>query len=283
MSTSTSGRHHLGRVGAALRRPVKALTRPAVATSVGIAVVASTAAGFSTAAGQPEAALSLTTAQSKQADAFATAQAEQGSELAARKSAGNQQRSAQLEQARRAAVAKAKAVAAEKARVAAAKKAEAQAARQAAVARKAAAADEARAAAAAKAQAAEQQAAERQRAQAAERVSRSQQRQAITTQTTSDPRGAARAMLAQYGWSSGEFGCLDSLWSKESSWDLHAQNGSSGAYGIPQALPGSKMASAGSDWRTNPVTQVKWGLDYIRSVYGTPCAAWSHSQSVNWY
>ncbi|WP_068687484.1 aggregation-promoting factor C-terminal-like domain-containing protein [Thermobifida halotolerans] len=98
-----------------------------------------------------------------------------------------------------------------------------------------------------------------------------------------DPRGIAQAMLADYGWSSDQFGCLDSLWEKESNWNHLAQNPSSGAYGIPQALPGSKMASAGDDWQTNPATQIKWGLGYIQGRYGSPCAAWEHSQSVGWY
>lgn len=95
------------------------------------------------------------------------------------------------------------------------------------------------------------------------------------------PRAIARAMLAERGWSD-QFGCLDSLWSKESGWNVYAAN-RSGAYGIPQALPGSKMASAGSDWRTNPATQIRWGLDYIAASYGSPCAAWHHSQTHNWY
>jgi hypothetical protein len=95
------------------------------------------------------------------------------------------------------------------------------------------------------------------------------------------PRAIARAMLADRGWSD-QFGCLDSLWSRESGWNVYAAN-RSGAYGIPQALPGSKMASAGSDWRTNPATQIRWGLGYIASSYGSPCAAWHHSQTHNWY
>ena len=81
----------------------------------------------------------------------------------------------------------------------------------------------------------------------------------------------------------GQFGCLEALWNRESGWNHLAQNPSSGAYGIPQSLPGSKMASAGSDWRTNPYTQVRWGVTYIKSRYGTPCSAWAHSQSVGWY
>ena len=80
-----------------------------------------------------------------------------------------------------------------------------------------------------------------------------------------------------------QFGCLDRLWTKESNWRPRAVNRSSGAYGIPQALPGSKMATAGGDWRYNPMTQVRWGLDYIRRAYGSACAAWSHSVHTDWY
>ena len=85
----------------------------------------------------------------------------------------------------------------------------------------------------------------------------------------------ARAMLPSYGWSpSSQFGCLVNLWNKESHWNTHAAN-PSGAYGIPQALPGSKMASAGPDWQNNARTQIKWGLGYIKSRYGAPCDAWA--------
>lgn len=98
-----------------------------------------------------------------------------------------------------------------------------------------------------------------------------------------DPRAIAEALLPEYGFSSDQFSCLDALWTKESGWHVHADNPSSSAYGIPQALPGSKMASAGADWAGNPATQVRWGLGYIRDSYGTPCGAWAHSQSYNWY
>jgi hypothetical protein len=98
-----------------------------------------------------------------------------------------------------------------------------------------------------------------------------------------DPRSIARAMLPQFGFSSDQFSCLDSLWTKESGWNPSADNPTSSAYGIPQALPGSKMSSAGADWATNPATQIKWGLGYIRDSYGSPCAAWGHSQAYNWY
>jgi hypothetical protein len=98
-----------------------------------------------------------------------------------------------------------------------------------------------------------------------------------------DPRSAARALLPDFGWGSGQFQCLDALWAKESGWNPKARNASSGAFGLPQALPGSKMASVGADWQTNPVTQIRWGLGYIKSVYGTPCGAWAHSRATNWY
>jgi hypothetical protein len=97
------------------------------------------------------------------------------------------------------------------------------------------------------------------------------------------PREIAASLLGSYGWDSGQFSCLDALWVRESDWNPYAQNSSSGAYGIPQALPGSKMASSGSDWATNPETQIKWGLSYIRASYGSPCGAWYHSESYGWY
>ena len=101
--------------------------------------------------------------------------------------------------------------------------------------------------------------------------------------TTGDPRDVARAMLATHGFGQDQFSCLDSLYTKESGWNVHADNPSSSAYGIPQALPGSKMSSAGADWADNPATQIEWGLGYIKDRYGSPCAAWSHSVSNNWY
>ena len=98
-----------------------------------------------------------------------------------------------------------------------------------------------------------------------------------------DPREIAAAMLPEYGWESGQFSCLNALWISESAWDPSATNPTSGAYGIPQSLPAEKMATAGADWRTNPATQIEWGLGYIRSSYGTPCSAWSFKQANNWY
>lgn len=98
-----------------------------------------------------------------------------------------------------------------------------------------------------------------------------------------DPRAIGQALLSEFGFSSDQWSCLDSLWTRESNWTVTADNPSSSAYGIPQALPGSKMSSAGDDWAYNPVTQIRWGLGYIADRYGSPCAAWGHSQSVGWY
>lgn len=101
--------------------------------------------------------------------------------------------------------------------------------------------------------------------------------------TAGGSRGIAQQMIAARGWPASEFQCLDTLWMRESNWNHLAMNPSSGAYGIPQSLPGSKMASHGADWRTNPATQIAWGLDYIRGRYGTPCGALNHSYARGWY
>ena len=104
-----------------------------------------------------------------------------------------------------------------------------------------------------------------------------------TNYSGQDPRALAQPLVAARGWSDSEYRCLLALWQKESNWNPNSYNSSSGATGIPQALPGSKMASAGADWRTNPITQIRWGLGYIAGRYGTPCNAWGHSQSRGWY
>jgi len=99
--------------------------------------------------------------------------------------------------------------------------------------------------------------------------------------------GSAQAiaydMVTSRGWGDSEFACLVALWKKESGWRVNAYNASSGAYGIAQATPGRKMASVGSDWETNPTTQITWGLGYIQGRYGTPCGAWGKSQRSGWY
>ena len=101
--------------------------------------------------------------------------------------------------------------------------------------------------------------------------------------SAADPKALARALMPKYGLSSSEFDCLDNIWSQESGWNIHADNPSSSAYGIPQALPGSKMSSAGPDWENNPETQIRWGLGYIQSRYGSACEAWSYKQGAGWY
>ena len=112
-----------------------------------------------------------------------------------------------------------------------------------------------------------------------ERASRTTTRAQLAT----DPRSAAHAMLLRQGYGESEWGCLDALWTRESSWSVTAANSSSGAYGIPQALPGEKMATFGADWRTNAVTQIEWGLWYIRASYGSPCGALSHENAYGYY
>jgi hypothetical protein len=168
---------------------------------------------------------------------------------------------------------------------AAANAAVAKAAAQKAAAAKAAAA-KAAAAKAASAKAAAQQAAQEQAAQ--QRATQQQAAQQTTAQpATSAPSGSpqqiAEQMLSQFGWSSSQFSCLQPLWALESGWNIYASNPSSGAYGIPQALPGSKMASAGPDWQSDAATQIRWGLSYIQGTYGSPCAAWSHDEADGWY
>ena len=92
----------------------------------------------------------------------------------------------------------------------------------------------------------------------------------------------AATAVAKRGWAPSEFSCLVNLWNRESGWNTHAAN-PSGAYGIPQALPGSKMATAGGDWQNSYETQITWGLGYISGSYGSPCGAWAHSNAYGWY
>lgn len=97
-------------------------------------------------------------------------------------------------------------------------------------------------------------------------------------------RAVARTIAqSKYGWGSYQFACLDKLWTKESNWRYKARNKTSGAHGIPQALPATKMESIGTDWRTNPVTQISWGLRYIEVRYETPCKAYKKFQRSRWY
>jgi hypothetical protein len=96
-------------------------------------------------------------------------------------------------------------------------------------------------------------------------------------------RGLGYQLMIEFGWPASQWPALDALWQRESGWSQLAENRSSGAYGIPQSLPGSKMAAVGPDWRTNPETQIRWGLAYIGARYGSPEAAWAHSERFGWY
>lgn len=101
---------------------------------------------------------------------------------------------------------------------------------------------------------------------------------------TTDPADMARQMMKnQFGWGDAEFTCYNNIIMRESKWDVYADNPTSSAYGIPQALPGSRMASEGADWKTNPATQIRWGLKYVRDRYGSPCSAWSFKAAHGWY
>ena len=141
----------------------------------------------------------------------------------------------------------------------------------------------AKAAAAAARQAAAKHAAATRSASAAH----SSQTQAVVMQQAAEPSGSpqqvAEQMLGQFGWSGSQFSCLEPLWEHESGWDVTAENPSSGAYGIPQALSGSLMASSGPDWKTDASTQIRWGLTYIQGRYSSPCGAWAHEEADGWY
>ena len=146
--------------------------------------------------------------------------------------------------------------------------------RQAASKRAEAAAKKAAAAAAAQSPAATQTPAAAQPSQTAT---------ATVPAASGSPQQIAQAMLGSFGWSASQFSCLDPLWAHESGWSVSAYNAGSGAFGIPQALPGSRMASAGPDWQTDAATQIRWGLEYIKGTYGSPCGAWAHEEATGWY
>ncbi|GAA5022290.1 hypothetical protein GCM10023258_12400 [Terrabacter aeriphilus] len=117
-------------------------------------------------------------------------------------------------------------------------------------------------------------------------AAREKERQRVIDNAKDDPKSAARLLMVDQGWSSdAQYNCLVNLWTGESDWRWSAENPSSGAYGIPQSLPARKMAQFGDDYRTNPLTQIKWGLWYIKMSYGNPCNAWStwQARSPHWY
>ena len=148
-------------------------------------------------------------------------------------------------------------------------------------AEQAAAAKAAAAKAAALKSAAHAAAARKAAAKPAQRAQSAQQ--AAVATPSGSPEQIAEKMLSQFGWSSSQFSCLQPLWEHESGWSVTAENPTSGAYGIPQSLPASQMSSVGADWQTNAATQIRWGLTYIQGRYGSPCGAWAHEESDNWY
>ena len=240
-SASSHGRRHASRSSLVAR----AIRRPVLTSSLLLAVVATTAAGYQAADGHQTgaAAYTVSTEAIQQANELSDTAIEDSARLAAARNDVNTSIAASQEKDRQKAV-KAAEAAAEARRKAAEK----------------AARDKARKALEAK-------------------------KQALVANARKDPRAAARALMGDYGFGDGQWSCLDQLWNGESGWRYTATNSSSGAYGIAQSLPGSKMGSVAADWRTNPVTQIKWGLQYIRSSYGTPCGAWNAwlSRSPHWY
>ncbi|WP_441250465.1 transglycosylase SLT domain-containing protein [Kitasatospora sp. McL0602] len=156
---------------------------------------------------------------------------------------------------------------------AAAKKAAEEAARQKAAADAQAKADAEKAA----------KAADEKRKADEEAANRAKARSALVADTTSYSAGSVQGLAASIIGDDSQFQCFSQIVKRESGWDYTATNSGSGAYGLVQALPGSKMSSAGSDWRTNPATQIKWGVNYMNDRYGSPCGAWSFWQSHHWY
>lgn len=115
-------------------------------------------------------------------------------------------------------------------------------------------------------------------------VADAMQEPVISSTSPAANKALADRMAATAGWDSHEIGCLNKLWQRESGFRVTVWNyQGADAYGIPQANPASKMASAGPDWRTDPATQIKWGLGYVASIYTTPCRAWAHEKSAGWY
>ena len=128
------------------------------------------------------------------------------------------------------------------------------------------------------------EAAARKKEEEAKKQQQQQSQQSASSQNLSSYQQYAHDLVINtYGWSEYDFQCLVNLWNKESEWNPNCHNNSSGAHGIPQALPASKMASEGADYYTNGYTQIRWGLKYIKERYGSPSNAWSHFQSHNWY
>lgn len=249
-----------------LTRAIGVARRPAVTAGLALTLVGTGAVGVSAtdAVADPE-PFTLSAAAIAQAARSAHENVTDGARIAQERAGVNSQRAVLSAEAQAEAAAKAKAKAAADAAAAKAARAKAAAATKAA---------QAKAAAAAKA-----------RTEAAQKVARDKARTSAITAAQKDPRSAAKAMLGDYGWGESQWRCLNLLWEGESAWKHTAENSSSGAYGIPQSLPARKMATFGADYRTNPITQIKWGLWYIEQSYGTPCGAWEfwNNRYPHWY
>ncbi len=245
----------VGFVAVVTSTAVAGLGSPPVETTAAAAPVAAVSAPVSTPSVEVEDDAARAAREAEESRSATRAQL-----VAASTQAG--QRAAALEQQSRAITAqRAKIKANQKAKLAAAKKREAEA-RAAAVKAKAAAVKAAARAAAAK--------------------------KAMNEQGykpgTADPREIARQILKnKFDYGDDQYSCFNNIIIRESNWDVNATNASSGAYGIPQALPGTKMASVADDWRTNPATQIIWGVQYMKTRYGSPCAAWGFKSSHGWY
>jgi hypothetical protein len=235
-------------------RKIAIATAGALTLATAVSLAATVPAGSSPAPASADAAYTTTIGQqaAAQSSSEGVGQAVMFTRMHSLQAGRQQQVAAQKAAAAKAAAARAAAAKAAAAKAAAGKAAAAKSAQQA-TARKAAA----------------------QRAQSA--------RQAATTTPSGSPQQIAERMLSQFGWSSSQFSCLQPLWEHESGWSVTAENPTSGAYGIPQSLPGAQMASAGADWHSNAATQIRWGLTYIHGRYGSPCGAWAHEESDNWY
>jgi hypothetical protein len=125
---------------------------------------------------------------------------------------------------------------------------------------------------------------EKDKTRQSDKPSRSNNREKYSESNVEANKAFAKSyMESKYSWGKDQHSCLVNLWNRESGWRHTAANPTSSAYGIPQSLPGNKMASAGADWKTNPETQIKWGLKYIKHRYETPCGAWSAFKQKGWY
>ena len=250
-----------------LLSPLRAIAASAVAlavtSSAGLVLASAPEPSIELAVPSEQDAAALAEAQRAERQALITSRAAERAELEAALTLAVQERSAALTTTSGAIDA---AVAAEQERIAAEKAAAEKAAAEKAAAEKAAAEKKA-----AEKKAAEQKAAEK---------------------APATPKGGNRAANKElgrhlaatlYGWTGEQFTCYDNIIMRESLWDQYADNPNSSAYGIPQALPGKKMASEGADWKTNPETQIRWGLKYVKERYGTPCKAWAFKRANGWY